>query len=254
MALRGFSYVPWILAAFLTFADQPLRAQIARTPDSGSCELSLQADQGWKGPCAPVFGNKEATTLTVRKVTSLPGGAGRGDIRSTLMMVGKLPLPLMGTSDVELEFFGNEGVIRTPANWRPVVLMNQSATILRFRVVEDRQVEPTDFDRRIVERAAQILVSEAKWNRADDRQCAPDDQTWSIYCAFHRASLEVTGGFHNRRPSLQIVRAMLYERVAEERKKGRKYPHILEDYNNDKSTTFADVRSLFTEAAARMKP
>ena len=63
----------------------------------------------------------------------------------------------------------------------------------------------------------------------------------------------MTGGFHNRRPALQVVRAILYERVAEERKRGRKYPHIMQDYNNDKATTLAAVRSVFTEAAAQMK-
>jgi hypothetical protein len=254
MPHRAASHARWTLVALLVFASQPLRAlQGGGTPDAGSCELSLQTDQEWKGLCGPVFGNKEATTLTVRRVSSLPGGTGRGDLKSTLMMIGKLPLPLMGTTDVELELFGNEGVMRTQANWRPMVLTNPSTTTLRFRVVEERQVEPTDLDRRIVERAAEILASEAVWNRADDRQCGPDDQTWSLYCAFHRASVDATGGFHNRRPALPIVRAILYERVAEERRRGRKYPHIMQDYNNDKATTLADVRSVFTEAAAQMK-
>src|SRR5688572_20007115 len=83
--------------------------------------------------------------------------------------------------------------------------------------------------------------------------CAHEDKTWSIYCAFHRASVDVSGGFHHRRPTLQIARAILYERVAEERKKGRKYPHILADYNNDPTTRFADVQSLFGDVATRMK-
>jgi hypothetical protein len=62
--------------------------------------------------------------------------------------------------------------------------------------------------------------------------------------------VEASGGFHNRRPCLQIARAILYERVDEERKKGRKYPHVMADYNNDPMTQFTDVRSLFTEVAA----
>ena len=255
MAHPRFSRTVWMLAAVLTFTGPAVRAfQIVETPEPGSCRLSLQtADHSWRGQCGPVFGNKEATTLSAREVKSLPGGAGRAGVRPNLMLVGELPLPLMGTSDIELEFFGNGGVIRTEADWRPVILMKKSATTLRFRVLEDVPVEPTDLDRKIVERAGEILASEAVWNRSDNRECAPGDKTWSIYCAFQRASREVSGGFHHRRPSLQIIRTMLYERVAEERKKGRKYPHILEDYNNDAMTTFADVRSLFTEAAARIK-
>jgi hypothetical protein len=52
---------------------------------------------------------------------------------------------------------------------------------------------------------------------------------------------------------MQMARAILYERVAEQRKKGRKYPHVMADYNNDPATRFADVQSLFSDVEARMK-
>ena len=41
--------------------------------------------------------------------------------------------------------------------------------------------------------------------------------------------------------------------IVEERTKDRKYEHRMMDYNNDTSTTLADVRSLFAEAVARIK-
>jgi hypothetical protein len=156
------------------------------------------------------------------------------------------------TCNLELEFYGNDGVVRSQVGWRVVTVMHQSDTTLQFRVA-DTEAQPTDLDRLVVERAAEILASEAVWDRADDRQCAPDDKTWSVYCALHRASLELTGGFHHRRPGLQIVRQLLYEPVAEERKKGRKYPHIMMDYNNDPAVRLSDVQSVFAEAAGRMK-
>ena len=261
MTLRAFSWTASGIAILLAVAGQPVRAQqIASAPPPAQCEISLQAiDQSWKGLCGPVFANKDATTLSARKVVSLPSGAGRGDAAPTLMLVAELGGKVAelggqsGTSQLELEFYGKDGVIRTEIGWRLVSMINASATTLRFRVAEDIEPQPTDLDRRIVERAAGILATETVWDRADDRQCAPDDKSWSMYCAIHRASLEVTGGFHHRRPCLQVVRAILWERVADERKKGRKYPHIMMDYNNDTAIRLADVQSLFTEAAARMK-
>jgi hypothetical protein len=244
-----------LFAAAHTISEQPARAlQTAGAPPPGVCEMSLQAaDQSWKGVCGPVFGNKEPATLTGRTVESLPGGAGRGDATPTLMLVAELPTQ-WGTWNLELEFYGKDGVIRTPAPWRPITLIGESReATLRFRIAEDTEVEPSDLDRRIVQRASEILATEGVWDRADDRKCAPEDKTWSIYCAFHRASVDVSGGFHHRRPCLQIARAILYERVAEERKKGRKYPHIMADYNNDPTTRFADVQSLFGDVATRMK-
>ena len=238
-----------------TISEQPARAfQTAGAALPGVCEMSLRAaDALWQGECGPLFGNKGPATIKGRTVKSLPGGAGRGDATATLMLVAELPTQ-WGIWNLELEFYGKDGVIRTPAPWRPITLIGDSRdATLRFRIAEDIEAEPTDLDRRIVQRASEILATEAAWDRADDRACAHEDKTWSIYCAFHRASVEVSGGFHHRRPCLQIARAILYERVAEERKKGRKYPHIMADYNNDATTRFADVQSLFGDVAARMK-
>ena len=248
----------WALHFFsvaLTMTNQPLGArQIGAAAPPAVCEMSRQSDdQSWRGVCRPVFSNKEAATITGRIVKSLPGGVGRTDTSAALMLVAELPTQ-WGTWPLELELFGKNGVMRTPAAWRPVTLIGEpGAATLRFAIAEDAEVEPTDVDRRIVERAGEILATEDVWDRADDRTCAPEDKTWSIYCALHRASLEVSGGFHHRRPCLQIARAIVYERVAEERKKGRKYPHVLADYNNDPTTRLSDVRSLFDDAAARMK-
>jgi hypothetical protein len=243
-----------VFAAAQTITGQPAKLPMTAGAHPGVCEISLEAaDQSWKGVCGPVLGNKEPATLTGRTVASLPGGAGRGDAKPTLMIVAELPTQ-WGTWNVELEFYGNHGVIRSPAPWRPITLMDGSRNgRLLFSIAEDTEAEPTDLDRRIVQRAREILATEALWDRADDRTCAPNDKSWSIYCAFHRASLDVSGGFHHRRPCMQMARAILYERVAEQRKKGRKYPHVMADYNNDPATRFADVQSLFSDVEARMK-
>jgi hypothetical protein len=100
---------------------------------------------------------------------------------------------------------------------------------------------------KIVRRAAAILSSTTVWNRADNRECPKNAQTWSIYCAMVEATIQITGGFQHRRPALEVVREIVEERAAT-----RNYQHRLMDYNNDPTTRLSDVQSLFAEALARM--
>ncbi|MGA9943750.1 MAG: hypothetical protein WBE79_15980 [Candidatus Cybelea sp.] len=56
-----------------------------------------------------------------------------------------------------------------------------------------------------------------------------------------------TGLIDHRRPGLEIIRG-----VIDDRSKGRRYRHRLMDYNNDPTTTLADVQSSFSEALRAM--
>src|SRR5208282_1436271 len=136
----------------------------------------------------------------------------------------------------------------TYAGWYPVSGYALGDSMLRFQVDTAREVPPNGLDREIVQHAAAIITSDAVWNRADNRKCAPTATTWSIYCAEQRATIEVTGGFHHRRPALELVR-----QIVEERSKGKSYTHRLIDYNNYPTTRLEDVRSLFAEAIARIQ-
>jgi hypothetical protein len=118
---------------------------------------------------------------------------------------------------------------------------------VKFKLDTSHEVAPGPFDREILKRADAILSSAQVWNRADDRKCPATATTWSIYCAAERATIEITGGFHHRRPALELVRE-----IVDERTKGRNYQHRLMDYNNDPSTTLAEVHSLFVEALGRI--
>lgn len=150
---------------------------------------------------------------------------------------------------VEVEIYSDgTGVIRTYAGWYPVSAFSASDGTVRFRVDTTAQVSPNALDRRIIQRAAAILGADSVWNRADNRTCPASAHTWSIYCAVQLATIEVAGAFHHRRPAAEVVRI-----VIEERTRGRHYSHRLMDYNNDTSTTLADVRSLFAEAIARIR-
>jgi hypothetical protein len=151
--------------------------------------------------------------------------------------------------DVEIELYaGGAGVIRTYNGWYMVSGFSAKDSTVHFQVDTARQIAPNALDREIVTRADALLSSDAVWNRADNRKCDPDAKRWSIYCALEHATREVTGGFHHRRPALEIVRV-----IVEERTKGRNYDHRLMDYNNDASTHLDDVRTLFSVALERMK-
>ena len=159
-------------------------------------------------------------------------------------------MTVRGRSDepIELEVYtAREGVLRTEFGWFPVSDFAATATELRFRIDAHHEAPPSGLDRRIVERADALLASTSVWNRADDRHCPRAATAWSIYCAMERAEIDVTGGFHHRRPAMEVVRTIIEERTA-----GRPYHHRLMDYNNDPSTRLSDVHSAFAEALARM--
>ncbi|MGO9318956.1 MAG: hypothetical protein ACLPXT_10325 [Terracidiphilus sp.] len=110
-------------------------------------------------------------------------------------------------------------------------------------VADDSEVRPpvSKVDVQIVQRAREILDSESKWNRADTRVCPADAKTFSLYCALEMATDEVSGKFEHRGAAMQEARFVIDE-IAPNRKN---YQHRLMDYNNDPTTTFADVQKFF---------
>ena len=111
----------------------------------------------------------------------------------------------------------------------------------------------TKADVEIAQRARQILDSPDKWNRADTRVCPAGAKTYSVYCALEKATDEVSGDFQHRGAAMQEMRFVV-EDVAP---KGKDYEHRLMGYNNDASTTFADIQKamgmLESRIAQRLK-
>jgi hypothetical protein len=96
-------------------------------------------------------------------------------------------------------------------------------------------------DIEIVRRAAQILDSPEKWNRADNRVCPSDAKTFSLYCALEKATDEVTKTFEHRGAAMQEARFVIEEIASD----ASRYEHRLMDYNNDPKTSFVDIRGVF---------
>jgi hypothetical protein len=146
-----------------------------------------------------------------------------------------------------LPFFDNRGKV-TRASGRVVWefrLKSGKPEVVDPNVPVKRSSSSTDDDLKIAQRASQILASEATWNRADNRQCPPTSKTVSLYCALEKATLEVTGGFEHRGTVMEHARSAI-DQIAPHHPD---YNHLLMGYNNDPSTTFADIQRVlqFTE-------
>jgi len=102
-------------------------------------------------------------------------------------------------------------------------------------------VSPDDI--KILLRAEQILDSPAHWNRNDNRKCPTDATTFSLYCAVERATNEISGQCAHREAAMQEVRFVIDDIAA-----NRHYEHRLMNYNNDRTTTLADIQHVLKVA------
>lgn len=123
----------------------------------------------------------------------------------------------------------------------PLTLKAQG-TAVQPAATDDSDVRPpvTKGDLEIIARARKILDSPVKWNRADDRECLAGAKTFSLYCALQMATVEVGGKAEHRGAALQEMRFVIDEIAAD-----RNYDHRLMRYNNDPTTTFADIQEVF---------
>ena len=121
---------------------------------------------------------------------------------------------------------------------------------------EVRDLPVSGEDLQTLQRAAELLASDAAWNRNDDRECADDEamNKRSLFCALKRASADAYGSHDSarvadhRRVALQEVRF-----AVEEATRGRELSHRLMDFNNLPETTLADVQRVLAQATARVR-
>lgn len=219
---------------------------LVQAPAPPTCALH-PAGGKWEGSCGALI-EGEGTSLSIAPAPAITSGVWRRGEAPVAAWAGEIVVGEAAATAVEIEVYGDgSGVMRTLFGWFTVSRFVAARDSLHLDVDSSREVSPSDVDREIVERAAKILSSEAVWNRADDRKCPADATTWSLYCAMERATVEVAGAFHHRRPALQVVREIVDQRTA-----GRPYEHRLMDYNNDPATHLGDVQSLFAEALERI--
>ena len=215
-------------------------------PPSPECVLR-RAGTTWEGQCRVRIEGEEIS-LSMASAPAITSGLWRRGATPSSVWAGTVVVGSDPPSPVELEVYGDgSAVLRTLLGWFAVSRFVSGNDAVRFDIDTSREVAPNEIDREIIQRADRILSSEAVWNKADDRQCRNGAGTWSIYCAMEKATIDVAGAFHHRRPAIEIVRAIVDERSA-----NRGYHHRLMEYNNDATTRLEDVRSLFAEALARI--
>jgi hypothetical protein len=201
----------------------------------------------WVGGCGHIF--DETPWFALSRAEKITTGEWRSDAAPQQVFSGKLFEKDDTDYPVELELYDHSsGIIRTEYGWHVVSHFKSSASKIDFDMDAVNEVPPNDLDLKIIERAASILNNPDVWNRADNRVCKIAAPTQSFYCAVAKASIEVTGGFDHRRPAAELVRS-----IVDERTKGRPYHHRLMDFNNDPTTTLADVQSIFSEAEKQIE-
>jgi hypothetical protein len=233
-------------AVLVTFLVVPASiAYAAPMPPISHCVFH-RVDDHFPGSCGVLFGQTPAMTLS--PASGVTTGVWRDDIHPASVWAGDMTDQGHRNARLELEIYpDNTGILRTEYGWFAVTQFASSPT-LSFDLLASHEVKPNTLDQKIVRAAAAILSTEAAWNRADNRECPASATTWSIYCALEKATFDVTGGSHHRRPALEVVREIVEERTAT-----RPYHHHLMDYNNDPTTSLSDVQDLFNEALIRME-
>jgi hypothetical protein len=226
---------------FFLFILALLGSVNTRAAEQLNCKLE-QSGKDWNGSCGKYKGKRFLLNIALGE--SIKTGTWRSGVEALEIWGGQLKYGKSPARTVEIEHYKDDvSIARTSFGWFMVTDWSHTGNNIKFVMHTDVEVVPSKLDLMIVQRAAEILKYEFSWNRKDDRKCPEGATSWSIYCAMEQAIIEVSGSFHHRRPGMQVVR-----RIIQERSRGRNYKHALMDYNNDKSTSFEDVGSLFKEA------
>jgi hypothetical protein len=93
----------------------------------------------------------------------------------------------------------------------------------------------------IIDRALTLLNNGTNWNRADNRVCDNGSYPykWSLFCALHQASIDIDTEYRHLRPAAQATRQAINEITG-----GKKYAHLLQDYNNEAQSYDAIAKAL----------
>lgn len=207
------------------------------TPATITCELAPADGGAMVGECRS--GGDEVGGMKL-----LEGGDGGSSVWvGTLAMQG-----LEVDVDVKRIEYTDEAVLalRTPFGWFPTRLVRDGERLVVS--FEESEVPPSEVDLRIVLAARQMLADETAWDRQDDRVCEATDTTFSLYCAMHRATIDVAGEFHHRQPALQAVRVVVQRMWS-----ARYSEHRLMDFNNHPDTTLTDIHATLAEAESRIR-
>ena len=125
----------------------------------------------------------------------------------------------------------------------------ESRSLDRMQVILDSRKRPVDRQDLMILDSADVRLSNALvWDRADDRKCEPQDETFSLYCSLYFASMDTIAEYQHRRTALQEIRFAIEDATG-----GREFDHRMMDFNNLSATSFDDVKDIIKTASARVQ-
>jgi len=125
----------------------------------------------------------------------------------------------------------------------------ETRSLDRMQVVLESRRRPVDRqDLMILDSAALRLSDVLVWDRADDRKCGPQDETFSLYCSLYFGSMDTIGEYQHRRTALQEIRFAIEDATG-----GREFDHRMMDFNNLSETSFDDVKDIIKTARTRVQ-
>ena len=106
----------------------------------------------------------------------------------------------------------------------------------------------TKADIEIAKRARQILDSPSNWNHSPSQDCPADAKTFNLFCALKKAATEINGVFDDAGPALREARQAIFETAPN----AKSYKARLIEFNNDPTTTLADIQKLLQIVEERL--
>ncbi len=127
------------------------------------------------------------------------------------------------------------------------VYKTENGIVLGLPDYEKRDIHVSQVDLDILIKADTLLSNESRWSKDRVSNCSQSEKL-DLYCALERASMAVMGKYTHRQPALQEVRFTIDNHYRERWKK-----HRLIDFNVNKDTNFADIKSVLAQATATVR-
>jgi len=122
-----------------------------------------------------------------------------------------------------------------------------AAPVTEKRATSESKPAVTKADIEVARRARQLLDSPSKWDHNPTQDCPAGAKTFSLYCALATAITEINGAYDDGEAAIREARKLVADSP-----NAKNYKARLVDFNNDPSTTLADIQKLLQLVEERL--